>query len=178
MKPAPPVIKCVMVLFVVSNMATASRRSGAWVVAERFRSFQTEQGLIQGSSQGQPQLRQNKLGSLGETPAKGFCDPGVLPGQPRNFQCPAHTRRELLGLLDNVRPFGIEIDQPPLQVFQTRGSDPLAFLQRTKITDVQSHRDELRLHFSVGPPNMTQPTGADDPIKEFGVRNEAHAKLL
>src|ERR1700682_1904845 len=76
------------------------------------------------------------MGTLGHVPAQEFLNPNVLPRQSRGLEPASHYRGKLFQLLNESRALRIEMDKPCLQIIQASGSNSLAFLDRTKITDL------------------------------------------
>jgi hypothetical protein len=75
--------------------------------------------------------------------------------------------------LDDIEPFGVKVEQVPLQVFQACRSDSRAIFHGTEISDVQLHGDKLCLNLPVGAAYMAQASRIP-PIKHPGFWHESN----
>src|SRR5215831_6254566 len=110
----------------------------------RVLAIEASQQSVKRPGHGPPVSRHHEAGLLGEARAKALLDPRILPGQSwRHFQVATETRRQLSGLLDEIRSFWIELWQPGLQVPDASRPRPLTVLERSQVADMELHGDEL-----------------------------------
>src|SRR5437763_802717 len=112
------------------------------VSVSRPGSFSPIHCLIPPPDQGCLELGKRHLCPFSSFPSKHRFHPGVLPAKPRLVHATVELLCQILQLCHEIRPLGIKILIPSLQVVETSLPDALTVFERTQILDVQTHRKQ------------------------------------